>query len=328
MNQKSILPQVKTARSFARVMQALAPVFFLITLVSVSGCESSSKKDAMRMKIDSIEDKVGFIYGNTKAQADMAANLNQLQDSITALTGQIEELNERTQMLSGRIENVERGASTRQVGQSVKSANIRLEKISESLQSLSVNVYAFINLMEKKSGISKRKHRKEVIAVLNSGVLSQTVPSVKQGDRAGMKNEPKPMEAQTPEGQYQQSYGFYLQGEYDKAISGFREYLARYPRTDLSDNAAYWIGEALYGKADYSGAYRAFDEMAESFSESNKAPSALLKSANSLVQLDRKEEAANRYNLIIERYPTSSEAIVATERLEVAGAEQAPAEAR
>jgi tol-pal system protein YbgF len=304
-------------------MPPFLPLFFLITVILISGCESSGKKDLMRMQIDAIEEKVGFMYNNTKAQADMAANLDQLQDSITALTGQIEELNERTQMLSGRIENVERGASSRRVGESVKSANIRLEKISESLQNLSVNVYAFINLMEKNRRISKRSHRKEVLVVINSGQLNQSAPTGKREDPKETNNNSTKQEIQNPEEQYQLSYGLYLQGEYDKAISGFREYLSSYPKTNLSDNASYWIGEALYGKADYSGAYKSFDEMAANFPESNKAPSALLKSASSLVQLDKNEEAVDRYNLIIERYPTSGEAIIATERLEAAGVGQA-----
>ncbi|HEB72852.1 MAG TPA: tol-pal system protein YbgF [Nitrospirae bacterium] len=301
-------------------MRALVTVFFLITLISVSGCESSAKKDAMLIKMDSISDKVGFLYKNAKVQADMAANLNQLQDSIAALTGQIAELNERTQMLSGRIENVERSASTRRVGEDVKSANIRLEKISESLESLSAHIHAFIHLMEKKSGISRSRHRKAVIAVLNSGESGEMIPPDEPGNINKFNKETKGRESRTPEGLYQQSYGFFLQGEYDKAISGFRGYLSRYPDTDLSDNAAYWIGEALYGKADYSGASKSFDDMAESFSASNKAPSALLESAKSLLQLDEKEEAVKRYNLIIERYPTSSEAIIATEWLEAAKA--------
>jgi len=320
MNKKRIQPHVKEAPSFVGAMAPLVSVVFLITLVFISGCESSGKKEAMLLKIDAIDDKVEFLYNNTKVQADMAANLNQLQDSITALTGQIEELNARTQMLSGRIENAERGASVRRVGESVKSANIRLEKISESIQNMSAHVYAFINLMEKKSGISKRRHRKAVIAVLNSGELKESIPSGEPENFKESNNEPAGRKTQTPEEQYQQSYGFFLRGEYDKAISGFREYLSRYPDTDLSDNAAYWIGEALYGKADYSGASKSFDDMAENFSGSNKAPSALLKSAKSLLQLGEKREAANRYNLIIARYPTSSEAIIATEWLEAAKA--------
>ena len=49
--------------------------------------------------------------------------------------------------------------------------------------------------------------------------------------------------ATTPDELYRSAYEDYMRGNYDLAADGFGEYLRRWPDTELSDNALYWIGE-------------------------------------------------------------------------------------
>ncbi len=285
----------------------------LTLFIGTYGCGSSNKKemDIMLRQINSIDERTNFLYKNVKVQADISANLEQLHATITALTGQIEELNARSQMLSDRMDKLGSGLpSQQQVIENTRAANIRLERINDRLKTLSAETLAFIKLMERRSKISKRSHRQAVEEILGKGE-SQTMAT----DKRSKKTVPQ-RPAESPEELYQRAYNAYLSGDYDVSIKGFTEYLKRYPQTALSDNAAYWIGESYYGKAYYGDALKAFDEMVENYPKSNKAPAALLKSAYAMIKLSNEQAAAERFGRIIEQYPTSNEAILASERLE------------
>ena len=47
---------------------------------------------------------------------------------------------------------------------------------------------------------------------------------------------------------YQAAYIDFSKGSYPLAITGFREFLRRYPDDALAGNAQYWIGEAQLGR--------------------------------------------------------------------------------
>src|SRR5215510_8930486 len=44
------------------------------------------------------------------------------------------------------------------------------------------------------------------------------------------------------------AYGDYSRGNYDLAMSEFKQYVETFPTSEMADNAQYWIGECLYGK--------------------------------------------------------------------------------
>src|SRR2546425_7885470 len=40
---------------------------------------------------------------------------------------------------------------------------------------------------------------------------------------------------------YVRAYEHFVVGQYDLAMQGFKDYIARYPQTDFTDNTQYWI---------------------------------------------------------------------------------------
>ena len=261
----------------------------------------------MQGQLTRIDDRVDFVYRSMKLQADVAANLDELNNSITTLAGQVAEINARAQMLSDKMNKIEHGDSGKRALDNVRAVNIRLEKLNFRVESLSNELVAFARLMEKRSGISRRAHKREVESVSRRS---------KENDQAPAKPKAAEVKETVEPGQlYQRAYNSYLRGVYDKAIGGFSEYVKRYPNTELSDNAAYWMGESYMEKADYKEAVAAFDNMVENYPGSNKAPSAMLKSAEAMDKMGDQAGAEVRLKLVIERYPTSREALTARQRI-------------
>jgi len=103
--------------------------------------------------------------------------------------------------------------------------------------------------------------------------------------------------------------------KYPVAISSFHEFLTRYPKSDLADNAEYWLGEAYYVTRDFQSAATAFRTVGDQWPNSHKAPDALLKLGYS--QYELKQYAAARATLteVTRRFPDTSAAKLASERM-------------
>jgi tol-pal system protein YbgF len=114
---------------------------------------------------------------------------------------------------------------------------------------------------------------------------------------------------------YSQAYADYARGNYDLAIQGFQEYLKNYPDTDFSDNAQYWIGEALYGKGRHAEAIEAWKALFRDHPASDKLPDGHVKTGMALEKLGRRSQALLEYRFVVDRYPNSQAARIARDRL-------------
>lgn len=113
---------------------------------------------------------------------------------------------------------------------------------------------------------------------------------------------------------YQAAYQELMEDNYQLALSDLRVFLERFPRTNLSDNAQYWIGEVYYGQKQYSVAVDEFRKVIDEYPDQDKVPAAYYKLALSFRAL-RDSATARRYlDLLISRHPDSHEAQLAQER--------------
>ena len=118
-----------------------------------------------------------------------------------------------------------------------------------------------------------------------------------------------------PEAMYQAAYSDVAAGRYDLARQSFRTYLKYFSDTEVADNAQYWIGECYYATGDFAGAIPEFQKVVKEYPKADKVPSALLKIGLSYSRLKNTEEANKYYRTLVQKYPKSSEAAAARERL-------------
>jgi tol-pal system protein YbgF len=114
---------------------------------------------------------------------------------------------------------------------------------------------------------------------------------------------------------YGSAYEDYLRGSFDLAIQGFRDYVQRYPATDLTDNALYWIGECHYSKREFKPAIDAFTELLNGFRTSDKAAPALLKKGLAYLELGDKSQAVINLQYVLYEHPGTKEAELARTKL-------------
>ena len=114
---------------------------------------------------------------------------------------------------------------------------------------------------------------------------------------------------------YDAAFQLMKQGQYDRAAKAFRDYIAKHPRGPLTDNAQYWLGEANYVVRNFKGALDEFNKVLTDFPGSPKAPDALLKIGYAHVEMGNTAKGREALGQVVARYPNSSAAKSAQERL-------------
>ncbi len=128
-----------------------------------------------------------------------------------------------------------------------------------------------------------------------------------------------PAEAPPPsaeQGDYDASFGKFKIGDYNGAISGFSDYLKKYPKGSFSASAQYWIGNAYFAMREFEKAIAAQRRVISKFPDSTKAPDALINIASSEQELGRMKAAKITLKSVIEKYPSSEAATKAKHRLD------------
>ncbi len=127
--------------------------------------------------------------------------------------------------------------------------------------------------------------------------------------------------AASPADLYSQATADYQRGQFDLARQGFQEYLDSYPKTDLSDDAAYWIGECYAAQKKPREAIAAWERLFKQYPDSDRAAAAHLKKGVAHLDLGEKAQAIVEMQFVVHEYPRSDEAKSARQRLKTLGAD-------
>lgn len=218
--------------------------------------------------------------------ADTRANVQQMQREVSALRERVDE----TRVQVGR----QIGQTSREGDQRVKNLETRLAKVDEEL---------------KAQGELLRE-REEAIKQLRDtlGAQQKTVPSDGLAEGAAA-------ESEAIRRDYEAAWRTLDKKDYKGAISRFREFIKKYPKSTLAGNAQYWIGESLYALKEFDQAIIEFDAVRRRYPQGEKVPAALLKQGFAFAELGEKVNARLILQEVVEKYPQSPEAGRAKQRL-------------
>lgn len=115
---------------------------------------------------------------------------------------------------------------------------------------------------------------------------------------------------------YNQAFELVKAGRYDEAIGSLRDFLARYPGSEYSANAQYWLGEANYVSRRFDAAAQEFEKVVSLYPDSGKASDAMLKLGFSFYELQQWGRASEVLKRVVEQYPGSTARQLADGRLQ------------
>ena len=114
---------------------------------------------------------------------------------------------------------------------------------------------------------------------------------------------------------YDAASNLFRRNDFASAVDAFRAFLKDYPASPLAPNASYWIGISYANLKDYKQALGAQEELLAKYPQSAKAPDALLAVAAIQVEQNQPGAARNTLEDLIARYPASDAAGKARTRL-------------
>jgi tol-pal system protein YbgF len=227
---------------------------------------------------------------------------------IDALSSQISDLQRQVLQVQTQGSSKEEIAKLQAALQQQTQALLRSEAdMQVDLESLSNQIQALQARLEE-TNMRLERLSQQAAATAQEMRTSRDVPGAAP-----------PAIAADPQAMYQAAYGDYLKHSYDLAVMGFQQYLQAFPDTELSDNAAYWVGECYFGQGKFEQAIQQFDLLQERFPRSDKTASAWLKKGYALLELGQRQAGVAQLRKVIKDYPGSDEANLARQRLRALG---------
>jgi tol-pal system protein YbgF len=120
---------------------------------------------------------------------------------------------------------------------------------------------------------------------------------------------------------YEQAFDQLKEGRYDEARRSFERFLSEYPDSQLAGHGQYWLAETYYVGQDFTRALPEFRKVVEQYPQSRKVPDALLKIGYCQYELEQYGAARQALTDVTTRFPETTAARLARQRLAQLAAE-------
>lgn len=241
----------------------------------------------------------------------------QIRQDLNSLTLAVHRGRGDTETVVGQLDRRTREQGAESSKQSA-ALNARLDALSAEVARVSARVDELSQRVETLGRGAPSGGAAPVPPPARSGAPAPSVAAVPPPARSG---------GASAEESYQAAYLDFSKGLYPLAVSGFRDFLRRFPDSPLADSSQYWIGEAYFSMAratasqpekareNLEQAVQEFRKVVVAYPRGSKVPTALYKEALALVELKQTALAQARLQYLVEHFPQSEEAPLAKERL-------------
>jgi tol-pal system protein YbgF len=264
------------------------------------------------------------------------------QDELMRVRTDVTRLQQSVQRLQGSVDANVAASTTRtreqlqQTEQQVGALSRRLESLSTSVTTLSARVDE-LNARLDSQARQSRAVTSPPLGRPPSGSAppapippsTSVPPAPSPPPAASVSPVPRPSSPTAPQDAYQAAYIDFSKGSYLIAITGFRDFVRRYPDHPLAGSAQYWVGESQLGLARGQAnagqterstqameqAVQEFRKVVANYPRSDKAPSALYKEALVLIELKQPAVAQARLQYLVDNFPQAAETMLAREKL-------------
>ena len=113
----------------------------------------------------------------------------------------------------------------------------------------------------------------------------------------------------TPKRLYDTAYADYTAGQWSLAVQGFETYLKTYPKSDMADDAQYYVGESYSGDSKFREAVSAYERMIRDYPQSDMLPEAWYKVGITYERLAQPDRARAAYEFAVKTFPESNDAV-------------------
>ncbi len=224
-----------------------------------------------------------------------------LDEALQALTAQLDEQAGSTvrAFADQRLQSESVAGNVRILREKLDDTNVRISSMSQEIEALRVAIPPV------------RFPATELLTDPETG-LPITPPTA-----AVPPPLPAPIAAgASPQRMYDTAWADYTSGQWDLAVEGFEAYLNMFPRSELADDAQFYVGETHYADGRFDEAIRAFELVLLNHPDGDVVPEASYKRGLALDRLGETDRARQAFELLIANYPDSAMATLAQQALD------------
>lgn len=127
---------------------------------------------------------------------------------------------------------------------------------------------------------------------------------------------PNPAAGMSPARLWDMAYSDYAAGQWALAIQGFETYLRAFPKSEQSDDAQFYIGEAYQLDGKMREALAAYERVAADFPQSNRVADSYYKRGVIYSTLNQPDRAREMFETTIKLFPSSESSRLARQLLD------------
>ena len=244
---------------------------------------------AMQAKLQELEDDRQPLR---RSQAEAGAQLDRIELELGRLNGQLEEAGAISARQGERLSELQERQMTSMM-EMQKTVDDLQRRLGLMANYLGLQELAVSSPSQAQAG-NKAAEGKETVAAVQTGKAETALGA---------------------EELYGKGFELFRSGQFQAARDEFSNYLKRYPKTDLADNAQFWLGECYYAEKNYREAIAAYDKTIKEYPKSDKVKSALLKQGMAFLELGDKTAGRILLKKVVKGYPGSNQAKIAQSKL-------------
>lgn len=270
----------------------------LFSMLILAGCATPEDIGRMRYDLINLRSKVNDIDSRIPGQGgqlnERLAGLEEGREatnrSVSDMLMNVQSLTAELQILTGRLDELQYSSekSSKELTESNETITTRIKELETAIN----------ELKEKLAGLELQRVAPE---------KQKTVEKAKKTE-----NEEKDI--------YMEAYRTFKKENFTAAREQFEALLGKYPESELSDNARFWISESYYREKNYEDAILAYQELFDNNPQSDKVPGALLKQGLAFYELKKERIGKTILEQLVEKFPDSKQAGIAKKKLNPAEA--------
>ena len=228
------------------------------------------------------------------AQALQAA----LQDSIRAVNTRLEDANNTTRkgFADQKVIVDDIGKDMRAVRERVDDTNVRVSNVREEIEALRSSIPVAPPVVAPPTDPSDP----------NAAPVSAPPPVAPPPSTAGL----------SPTRMFDTARADYAAGQWSLAITGFDAFIKTFPRSEMADDAQFFIGETYYAQNRWTDAVGAYNQAIQNYPMANAVPDAYYKRGLALERLGQIDEARESWDTVVRTYPESDAGRLAKQSLD------------
>ena len=226
-----------------------------------------------------------------------------LQDSLKAVNTRLDDANNasRKGFADQKVIVDDMGKDIRAIRERVDDTNVRVSNVREELEALRSSIP-----VTPPAPVAPPADPSDPNATGTTAAVAPPPPLPPAPSTAGL----------SPTRMFDTARADYAAGQWSLAVTGFDAFLKTFPRSEMADDAQFYIGETYYAQNRWPDAIAAYNQVIQNYPVANAVPDAYYKRGLAQERLGQLDEARDSWTTAVTKYPDSDAGRLAKQNLD------------